>query len=80
MSTYARNVKSSCPEGEDGSSAQPERHDAGRVHCGGLQEYVDKKSAMEIGDRAVIQKKKSSELPRRDMEGSEVQKIGKQRV
>ena len=29
-----------------------------------MQEYVNKKSATEIGDEAVTQKKKSSELPK----------------
>ena len=38
---------------------------------------MNKKSATEIGDEAVTQKKKSSELPKRDMEGSEFQKIGR---
>ena len=49
-------------------------------HTGGLQEYVNKKSATEIGDEAVTQKKKnkeSSEFPKQDTEGSEIQKIGR---
>ena len=37
---------------------------------------MNKKSATEIGDEAVTKKKKSSELPKQDIEGSEVQKIG----
>ena len=42
------------------------RHDTG-----GLQEYVKKESATEIGNKSVTQKKKSSEQPKRDLEGSE---------
>ena len=50
-------------------------------YIGGLQEYVNKKPATEIGDEAVMQKKmKSSELPKQDMEGSEVQKIERPRT
>ena len=43
------------------------RHDTG-----GLQEYVNKEKATEIGYDVVTQEK-SSELPTRDLEGSEVQ-------
>ena len=50
------------------------RHDTG-----GLQEYLNKESATG-GNQAVTQKKKSSELPKRDLEGSEVQKIGRPRT
>ena len=52
-------------------SAQPEGY------TGGLQGYEKKKTATEIGDEGVTQKKKSSELPKQDIEGSEVQKIGR---
>ena len=45
-------------------------------YTGGLQEYVTKKSATGIGDEVTQKRKKSSELPKQDMEGSEVQKIG----
>ena len=48
------------------------RHD-----IGGLHKHANKKSATEIGDEAVTQKKKSSELVKRNIEGSEVQKIGR---
>ena len=37
---------------------------------------MNKKLAAEIGEEAVTQKEKSSELPKQDMEGSEVQKVG----
>ena len=50
------------------------RHDTG-----GLQEYMNKEQATEIGNETVTQKRKSSELPKRDLEGSEVQKIGRPR-
>ena len=47
-------------------------------YTGGLQEYVNKKSATGVGDEAVTQKrKKSSEHPKQDMDGSEVQKMGR---
>ena len=36
--------------------------------------------ATEMGNEAVTQKKKSSELPKQDLEGSEVQKIGRPRT
>ena len=42
-------------------------HDTGE-----LQEYVNKEKATGIGNEVVTQKK-SSELPKRDLEGSEVQ-------
>ena len=44
------------------------RHDTG-----GLQEYGNKETATEICNEVVTQKKKSSVLPKRDLEGSEVQ-------
>ena len=43
------------------------RHDTG-----GLQEYVNKEQTTIIGDEVVTQRK-TSELPKRDLEGSEVQ-------
>ena len=43
-----------------------------RHGTGGLQEYGNKEQATEIGNEVVTQRK-SSELPRRDLEGSEVQ-------
>ena len=46
---------------------------------GGLQAYGNKETATVIGNEAVTQKKKKSELPKRDLEGSEVQKIGRPR-
>ena len=41
---------------------------------------MNKKSATGIGDEAVTWKKKSSEPPKQDMEGSEVRKIGRPRT
>ena len=58
-------------------TSETSRHDTGRVHwrVAGVRE---KKSATGIGDEVVTQKrKKSSEHPKQDMEGSEVQKIGR---
>ena len=43
------------------------RHDTG-----GLQEYVNKEQATAVGNEVVTQRK-SSDLPKRDLEGSEVQ-------
>ena len=40
---------------------------------------MNEKSATEIGEEAVTQKK-SSEVPKQDIEGSEVRKIGRQRT
>ena len=51
-----------------------------RYDTGGLQEHVNQKSATGIGDEAVPQEKKSSELPKQDTEGSEVQKFGRPRT
>ena len=47
-------------------------------YIGGSQEHVDKKSATGIGDEAATQKRKKwPELSKQDIEGSEVQKIGR---
>ena len=51
------------------------RHDTGRVHWR-IVGVREREVSNGNGDEAVMQKK-SSELPKQDIDGSEVQKIGR---
>ena len=60
------------PSDECGRTSETTRVHVQNEQMRELQEYVNKEKATEIGDEVVTQKK-SSELPKRDLEGSEVQ-------
>ena len=70
-----RTTKVHVQKGQMGSVHSPKRHDTGV-----LQEYRNEEQPTEIGSEVVTQKKKSPERRKRDLEGSEVQEIGRLRT